>query len=95
MVTKDECIVIFNAMIRGTPVSFSDTLIPLLSDYLTEINCKKSESIIYLVIQNPSLFKRTIPTIEEYFCRKYGILKVLESLSQKGLNINKTLLYYE
>ena len=39
---KSDCIKIFNASIRGTPVSFNKELIPLISDYLTEIKYEKS-----------------------------------------------------
>jgi len=40
---KNECIDIFNNMVRGDPVSFKDKLLPLVSDYLTEIKYEKSD----------------------------------------------------
>ena len=39
---KNDCIEIFNAMIRGTPISFTEKLLPLVSDYLTEIKYENS-----------------------------------------------------
>lgn len=88
MVTKNECIEIFNAMIRGTPVSFTEKLLPMYSEYLTENNFENSDKLINLVVQNPQLIQRFIPKIVEYYCRKYEILSL-------NLNNLKTILYYE
>lgn len=87
MVTKNECISVFNAMIRGTPVSFREKLIPLYSEYLTEIKYEKSDKLINLIVQNPQLISAAMPKIVEYFCRKYCILSIIFN--------NKTILYYE
>lgn len=87
MVNKEECILIFNEMIRGTPIP-SDKIISLISDYLTRINYDKSDKIINLIIQNPQLIQQTIPKIVDYYCRKYTILSILN-------NNFKTILYYE
>jgi len=95
MITKSECIEIFNAMIRGTPVSFDKKLLPLVSEYLTEINCEKSEKMINLIVQNPQLMQQAFPTIVSYYCRKYCILSIRKMLNEFELNITKTLLYYE
>ena len=88
--SKEECMSVFNAMIRGTPVSFTDKLIPLVSDYLTEIKYEKSDKIINLIVQNPQLIKIAIPKIVDYYCRKYNIFILI--IDPKGLN--KTILYY-
>lgn len=92
---KNECISIFNTMIRGTPVSFTEKLLPLFSDYLTEIKCEKSDKMINLIVQNPQLIQQALPVLIEYYCRKYNILRV-QVKSDLNININfKTILYYE
>lgn len=95
MVNKSECIEIFNAMIRGTPISFQEKLLPLVSEYLTENNVENSDKMINLLVQNPQLIQNTLPKVIEYFCRKYNILSIQEKTSN-SLNSNfKTILYYE
>ena len=76
MVTKNDCIEVFNAMIRGTPVSFKEKLLPLYSEYLTENNVENSDKLINLVVQNPMLMQTALPKIVEYFCRKEDILRI-------------------
>ena len=56
--TKNECIDIFNAMIRGTPVSFQDKLLPMVSEFLTENNIENSDKMINLIVQNPQLIQK-------------------------------------
>lgn len=82
-----EYIEIFNAMIRGTPVSFAGKLLPLVSDYLTENNVENSDKLINLIAENPDLIQIALPKIVEYFRVKYNICSIL-------LN-NKTILYYD
>ena len=94
MVTKQDCIGIFNAMIRGTPVSFQDKLLPMVSEYLTENNVENSDKMINLIVQNPQLIQQTIPEVVDYYCRKFDILSIIE-LSKNNLINNKTILYYE
>lgn len=93
MVTKDLCIEVFNSMIRGTPVSFTEKLLPIYSEYLTENNIENSEKLINLVVQNPQLIQQAIPNIVDYYCRKFTILSILEFPNE--INIPKTILYYE
>ena len=90
--TKNDCMEIFNAMIRGTPVSFAEKLLPMYSEYLTENNVENSEKLINLVVQNPQLIQQSMPQIVEYYCRKFNILSILEK--NKFNNFN-TILYYE
>ena len=87
MVGKNDCIEIFNSMIRGTPVSFQEKLLPMISEYLTENNIENSEKLISLIAQNPQLAQQTIPEIVEYYCRKFCILSIIFK--------NQTILYYE
>lgn len=95
MVTREDCVSVFNAMIRGTPVSFEKQLLPLYSEYLTENNFEKSDKLINLVVQNPQLIQQVIPNIVEFYCRKYNILSLQEKPSLNSLNNNfKTILYY-
>lgn len=86
---KGDCIRIFNAMIRGTPVSFKKDLIPAISDYLTENNIKDSDKVISSMINNPDLIQMSFPKVVDYYCRKYNILSI------KLKNNNQTILYYE
>lgn len=94
MVTKNDCINIFNAMIRGTPVSFQEQLLPMVSEYLTENNIENSDKMINLIVQNPQLIQNTIPEIVEYYCRKYDILSIKQKTLNNFNNL-KTILYYE
>lgn len=95
MVSKEDCVSVFNAMIRGTPVSFEKQLLPLYSEYLTENNFEKSDKLINLVVQNPQLIQQAIPNIVEFYCRKYNILSLQEKSSLNSLINNfKTILYY-
>ena len=91
---KIECIEIFNSMIRGTPVSFQDKLLPMVSEYLTENNIENSDKIINLIVQNPNSIQNFIPEAVEYYCRKYEILSIKQSLDKLNFNL-KTILYYE
>jgi len=96
MVTKNDCIEVFNAMIRGTPISFEKQLLPLYSDYLTENNFENSDKLIYLIVQNPQLIQKAMPKIVEFYCRKYNIFYLQEQLSSNSLNNNfKIILYYD
>ena len=87
MVTKNECIELFNKMIRGTPVSFQDKLLPIYSEYLTENNIENPGKMINLVINEPHLLQSFIPKIINYYRNKYTILSIVFN--------NKTILYYE
>ena len=93
MVTKNDCIEVFNAMIRGTPVSFKEKLLPLYSEYLTENNFENSDKLINLVVQNPQLIQNPIPELIKFYRNKYNILS-LQDKSNFSNNL-KTILYYE
>ena len=87
MTSKTQCIKIFNCSITGTPISYANDIIPLISDYLTEINCEKSDKIISLIVSNPSLCDIVFPKVMKYFILKYCILSIMFN--------NKTIMYYE
>jgi predicted house-cleaning noncanonical NTP pyrophosphatase (MazG superfamily) len=93
--TKNECIELFNNMIRGTPVSFQDKLLPMVSEFLTENNIENSEKMINLIVQNPQLIRETLPEVVDYYCRKFCILSLREKVNESLLNNFKTILYYE
>ena len=93
--TKNECIELFNNMIRGTPVSFQDKLLPMVSEFLTENNIENSEKMINLIVQNPQLVQQTLPKVVDYYCRKFCILSLREKVNESLLNNFKTILYYE
>ena len=95
MVTKNDCIEIFNAMIRGTPVSFQDKLLPMVSEFLTENNIENSDKMINLIVQNPQLIQNTLPELVDYYCRKFNILSLKQQVNNSLLNNFKTILYYE
>lgn len=82
----NDYVEIFNAMIRGTPVSFTEKLIPLYSDYLTENNIENSDKLINLIVQNPDLIQVALPKIVEYYINKYSICSISYN--------NKIILYY-
>ena len=93
--TKEECIELFNNMIRGTPVSFQDKLLPMVSEFLTENNIENSEKMINLIVQNPQLIQQTLPEVIDYYCRKFCILSLKQKVNESLLNNFKTILYYE
>lgn len=93
--TKSDCVEVFNAMIRGTPVSFQEKLLPMVSDYLTEIKYENSDKIINLIVQNPQMVQQTLPKLVEYYCRKYNILSIKQKFNNDLFNNLKTILYYE
>ena len=93
--SKSECIEVFNAMIRGTPLSFQKNLLPMYSEYLTENNIENSDKLINLVVQNPQLIQQAIPEIVDYYCRKYNILILKKLPGEQDINVLKTILYYE
>ena len=85
--TKNEYIDIFNAMIRGTPVSFTEKLLPMYSEYLTENNIENSDKMINLIVQNPQTIQNFIPEVIDFYSRKFNILNIKYN--------NKIILYYE
>ena len=89
--TKTECINIFNAMIRGTPVDFKN-LVKIFSDYLTENNIENSDKMVNLVVQNPRLLQQAMPKILDFYCMKYKILSVNTVNNYGHL---KPILYYD
>ncbi len=95
---KSDCLEVFNAMIRGTPISFQDKLLPMFSEYLTENNIENSDKMIHLVVQNPQLIQEAFPEIIEYYCRKFNIFSLQIKISPNNSLFNnnfKTILYYE
>jgi hypothetical protein len=84
--TKKDCIRIFNAMVRNIPVSYDKEIIPLVSDYLTEIKYENSSKIINLILQQPDLLQLALPKIIDYYCRKFNIFQLINK---------KVILYYE
>ena len=92
---KRECIEIFNAMIRGTPVDFQNKILPLISEYLTENNVENSSEMINLIAQNPQLAQQTMPNVVKYFCKKYNICEVQVLPDAYNANVVRTILYYE
>ena len=93
--TKKECIELFNNMIRGTPVSFQNKLLPMVSEFLTENNIENSEKMINLIVQNPQLIQQTLPEVVDYYCIKFCILSLKQKVNESLLNNFKTILYYE
>jgi len=93
---KNDYIELFNNMIRGNPVNFTKTVLPIISEYLTEINCENSDKVINLIVQNPQLAQEFIPDLVKYYCNKYEILSIGIKPNLNSLNFNlKTILYYE
>lgn len=84
--TKKDCIRIFNAMVKNIPVSYDKDIIPLVSDYLTEIKYENSSKIINLILQQPDLLQLALPKIIDFYCRKFNIFQLIDK---------KVILYYE
>ena len=96
MVTKNSCIDVFNSIIRETPISFQDEILPMVLEYLTEINYENFETVKNLIVQNPQLVQKFIPELIEYYCRKFYILRIQINPNLNQINFNlKTILYYE
>lgn len=91
MATKEECIEIFNATIKDIPISFNDRILPMILEYLTEINSENIQEKINLIGQNPELASDIFPDIIEYYCIKYNIIKVM---GPDKFNNLKIIMYY-
>ena len=89
--TKTEFIEVCNAMLRNSPVSFQDKLLPMFSDYLTENNIENSDKMISLVVQNPQLIQQIFPQVIEYFGKKFNVF-VLNTVKNGIMN---PIYYYE
>jgi hypothetical protein len=85
MVKKDY-IDFFNTLIRGEPVSLQK-IIPMISEYLTEIKLENKDKICKLILQNPQIANNYLPDCIRYYCKKYCILSIIFK--------NQTILYYE
>ena len=85
MVKKDY-IDFFNSLIRGEPVSLQK-IIPMVSEYLTEIKLENKDKICKLILQNPQIANNYLPDCIRYYCKKYCILSIIFK--------NQTILYYE
>lgn len=93
--TKTECIEIFNAIIKNTPINFQNKILPLISEYLTENNVENSSEMINLIAQNPQLSQQVLPPVIKHFCKKYNICEVQVLPDQYNVNVVRTILYYE
>ena len=89
---KKDYIEVFNAMVNGTPVSFQEKLLPMVSEYLTEIKYENYDKMINLIAQNPQMIQQTLPKLVEYYSNKYDILSVLQ---KDNFNNLKPILYYD
>lgn len=80
------CINIFNSIIRGDPVDFQKTLLPFISEYLSETGCKQLNETISVLVQHPELIQKLFPKIVDFYTRKHEICTVIQN--------NKTILYF-
>ena len=92
---KKDYIDMFNGIIRGDPVPFKEKVIPMISDYLTEINYENREKMISLIEQNPLMGQNLLEELIEYYCIKFNIFRLFEVIDQRGQEIFKSILYYE
>lgn len=88
---RDECIKIFNDKIRNVPLSLDKQVIPLVLDYLTEINYEKINEMISLIGQNPQIAGNFFPEMIDYYCKKFNIIKVMKK--DKFNNFNLIMFY--
>jgi hypothetical protein len=84
---KKEITYIFNCILTNEPISFSEKILPLISEYLTDIKYEYSEKLISLISSNPLLVEKVIPKIIDFYTKKYGINKLTYN--------NKILGFYE
>lgn len=84
---KSKYINLFNNILRGNPLPFNEEVLPIISEYLTEVKFENSDKIINLILQQPQLASNIFPELIEYYCRKYNIFSIIFN--------NKTILYYE
>ena len=84
---KKECIELFNKMTNNIPVDLSSAVIPLIYEFLTDINAKNTEKLIELIVENPILISETLPKVINHICIKYQI----NYISLNG----KIILYYD
>lgn len=83
--TKEKLTELLNSFARNQPVDIKD-IVNLISDYLTDINYENSDKLISFISNNPILTSEALPTVIDYFRRKYTIYSVIYN--------NKTILYY-
>ena len=84
---KNDLIGLFNSMILGTPISFDKKLLPMISEYLTEIKLENKDKICNLIKQNPQIANNYLPDCIRYYCQKYCIISIIFK--------NQIILYYE
>lgn len=84
---KIECIELFNKIACNISVDLNSSVIPLIYDFLTEINFQNGKEMINLIVNNPMLISHALPKVIRHYCIKYGINYV-------SLN-GKTILYYD
>lgn len=84
---REEIIGIFNSAINGNTISFTDKIIPLISQYLTDINYEKSSELISFIVNNPQLATQCMKVIIDYYTKELNICSVLDSNK-------RTILYY-
>lgn len=87
MIEKKEFVNILNAMNKGTPIPFNEKLLPLISEYLTEIKYENPDKVINLIVQNNSVSTKILSDLIQYYRKKLNVC----SLSYN----NQTLCYYE
>ena len=92
---KKECIEIFNAMLKGSPVDFQNKILPLISEFLTESNMKNPSEMINLITQTPQIAQQMLPGVVKHFCKKYNICEVQVLPDEYNINVTRTILYYE
>ena len=81
---KKEILNILNSLIKGN--ASTEKLIQLVAEYLTENNIQKSNKLINLIISDPLLLNRALPTVIEYYTYKYNIFSLIFN--------NKIIYYY-
>ena len=84
---KSKYINLFNNILKGNPLLFNEEVLPIISEYLTEVKFENSDKIINLILQQPQLASDIFPELIDYYCRKYNIFSIIFN--------NKTILYYE
>ena len=87
MINKKDFVEVLNAMNKGTPLPFNERILPLVSEYLTEIKYENPEKVINLIVQNNFVPTDIVSDLIQYYKKKLNICSISYN--------NKILCYYE
>lgn len=85
--TKQDYADVFNKFLNNIPVSFNETLFPIILEYLTDTKEEKEIPLLEKQIkENPQIVSGIMRDVIDHIRRKYFILSVIKN--------NQTILFY-